>query len=209
VKVHALVDSPTPTLSTENSVVDVTRHLTREELEAGMHEICRAPREEGTLEMIVRRPSSGEREVLGEGELDLEVGLVGDNWKARGSRSTPDGSAHPEMQLNIMSARVVALLAQTRERWALAGDQLFIDLDLSTDNLPPGTRLAIGSAMIEITSVPHTGCAKFAARFGAEATRFVNSPVGKLLRLRGLNAKIVQPGNVRAGDRVKRIAAAS
>ena len=87
-----------------------------------------------------------------------------------------DGSANPDAQLTLMNARVVALVAGERERWPLAGDQLYVDLDLSADNLPPGTRLAVGSAVIEVTPEPHTGCAKFSARFGSEALRFVNSP---------------------------------
>jgi hypothetical protein len=177
-------------------------HLTAEQLEAGLVGIRVAPKNVGTLEMIVRRPEIETREVLREATLDVALGLVGDNWKARGSRSTPDGSAHPEMQLNVMSARVIALLAQSRERWALAGDQLFVDLDLSLANLPAGTRLAIGLAVIEITPPPHTGCAKFVSRFGLPAMQFVNSPLGKELRLRGLNAKVVQPGVIRTGDRV-------
>jgi hypothetical protein len=181
------------------------RHLGKEELEGGLHEICRAPRDSGTLQMIVRRPETGRREILMEAQLDLAEGLVGDNWKGRGSRSTVDGTADPEMQLNVMNARVVALLAQVRDRWALAGDQLLVDLDLSTDNLPAGTRLALGDAVIQITAVPHTGCAKFVERFGAEAAKFVNSPVGKTLRLRGLNAKVVQPGTIRAGDVVRKV----
>ena len=106
------------------------------------------------LDLIVRRPLVGGREVLPEGELSVVDGLVGDSWKDRVSTRTPDGSPHPDMQLNIMNSRVVALLAQDRSRWHLAGDQLFIDLDLSADNLPPGTRLSIGSALIEVTSQP-------------------------------------------------------
>ena len=179
-------------------------HRTKEELEAGLPEIFRAPRESGTLEMIVRRPAVGEREVVEEAQLDSVAGLVGDSWLSRGSRSTPDGKAHPDMQINVMSARVVSLLASVREHWSLAGDQFYIDLDLGVENLPVGTRLAIGSAVIEVTAPPHTGCAKFAQRFGAEATRFVNSPMGKQFRLRGLNAKVVEPGVVRAGDVVKK-----
>ena len=134
---------------------------------------------------------------LQEGLLDLSEGLVGDNWKTRGSRRTADGSAHPDMQLNVMNARVIALLAQGVERWALAGDQLYIDLDLSFENLPPGTRLALGSAVIEVTGQPHTGCDKFLSRFGVDALKFVNSETGKALRLRGLNAKVVQAGVIR------------
>jgi len=153
----------------------------------------------------VRRPQVEAREVLQEGELDLAVGLVGDSWKSRGSSSTPDGSANPEMQLNIMNSRVVALLAQTKERWPLAGDQLYVDLDLSLDNLPAGSRLAIGSAVIEISETPHTGCAKFSARFGSEALRWINGPLGRANRLRGLNARIVTAGAVHVGDTVRKV----
>ncbi len=137
--------------------------------------------------------------------LDLEQGLVGDTWKARGSRGTADGSSHPDMQLNLMNARSAALVAQDRERWPLAGDQLFVDLDLSAENLPPGTRLRIGTAVIEVTPIPHTGCSKFVSRFGLEAMKFVNSPVGRELNLRGICAKVVEPGSISAGDRVKKI----
>lgn len=179
-------------------------HLTVEALEAGLDEIRRSPRDEGVLELIVRRPRTGEREVLQEGTLDPAEGLVGDNWKTRGSSRTPDGSAHPDMQLNIMNARAIALVARDRERWPLAGDQLFIDLDLSADNLPPGTRLVLGSAVVEVTDQPHTGCMKFRARFGPDAMRFVNSPVGKELHLRGINARVVRPGVIRVGDVVRK-----
>jgi hypothetical protein len=181
------------------------RHLTMEELEAGLEEIYRSPRDEGILKLIVRRPQTEEREVLAEGELDLEEGLVGDNWRSRGSSSTADGSAHPEMQLNIINARAIALIAQSEERWQLAGDQLFVDLDLSEENLSPGTRLSIGAAVVEVTPVPHNGCKKFVSRFGLDAMKFVNSPLGKQLHLRGINAKVVQPGVIRPGDQVKKI----
>ncbi len=181
------------------------KHLTKTQLEAGLLAIYQSPKEEGTLEMIVRRPQTNEREVLAAGELNLAEGLVGDSWKIRGSSMTADGSAHPDMQLNVMNARVVALLAQDKARWSLAGDQLFVDFDLSAENLPPGTRLAIGAAVIEVTAIPHNGCQKFVQRFGAEAMKFVNSPLGKQLHLRGINAKVVQPGVIRVGDRVKKI----
>ena len=181
------------------------RHLTLEELEVGLEEICRAPKDDGTVELIVRRPDFGEREVLTEGTLDLVEGVVGDNWRTRGSSTTSDNSANPEMQLNVMNARSIALLAQEKERWALAGDQLYLDMDLSKENLPPGQRLAVGSAVIEVTPLPHTGCKKFVARFGVDAVKFVNSPEGKSLRLRGLNAKVVQPGVVKVGDKVRKV----
>ncbi|HVR29128.1 MAG TPA: MOSC domain-containing protein [Thermoanaerobaculia bacterium] len=181
------------------------RHLTKEELEAGLEEIRRSPQDGGTVALIVRRPRVDEREVLESATLDCEQGLVGDTWSVRGSSRVPDGSAHPEMQLNVMNARAAALVAQTRDRWPRAGDQLYLDLDLSERNLPPGTRLALGEAIIEVTPIPHTGCKKFVSRFGLEAMKFVNSPVGRELHLRGINCKVVRPGVVRVGDRVDKV----
>lgn len=181
------------------------KHLTMEELEAGLDDIRQSPKDKGMLELIVRRPQTDERQVLEEGQLDLREGLVGDSWRTRGSARTSDGSSHLDMQLTLMNSRVIALLAQHRDRWQLAGDQLFVDLDLSVENLPPGTRLAAGSAVMQVTDQPHTGCQKFAARFGQDAVKFVNSPVGKQLHLRGINARVVQPGVIRAGDVVSKI----
>lgn len=181
------------------------RHLTRDELTAGLSAVRAAPRDDGTLDLIVRRPAVGVREVLETGVLDLDEGLLGDNWRTRGSSRTPDRRAHPDMQLNIMSSRAVALVAGRRERWALAGDQLFVDLDLGIDNLPAGARLAIGETIVEVTPEPHTGCRKFVERFGLDAMKFVNSPVGRALRLRGLNARVVEPGTIRVGDTVRKL----
>jgi hypothetical protein len=183
----------------------IARHLTTGELEAGLDEIRRAPRDAGTLELIVRRPQVDEREVLDAGELSLELGLVGDSWITRRSSRTPDGSPHPDMQLNIMNSRATALVAQHKDRWQLAGDQLYLDLDLSEENLPAGSRFAIGSAVIEVSPQPHLGCQKFVARFGLEAMQFVNSPLGRQLRLRGINARVVAAGVIRVGDVVRKI----
>ncbi len=177
-------------------------HRTTAELEAALEHFRASPTDAGTLELVVRRPGEGLREVLGVGELSTGEGLVGDTWSQRSSRRTPDGSPHPDMQLNIMNVRVARFLAGADERIPLAGDQLFVDLDISAANLPAGTHLAIGRAVIEITDQPHTGCAKFAERFGREALRFVNSPVGKELHLRGINARVVVAGAVRPGDRI-------
>ena len=152
--------------------------------------------------MIVRRPDTDQREVLESCELDSLDGLVGDNWRTRGSRRTEDGSAHPDMQLNIMNARVIELVAAEPERWPLAGDQFYVDLDLGMDNLPEGSRLTIGTALIEVTAEPHLGCDKFVDRFGRDAMQFVNSEPGKAHRLRGLNAKVIRPGMVAVGDRI-------
>ena len=180
-------------------------HATIATLEAGVEDVRRSPADVGVVELIVRRPAVEEREVLDEATLDTAEGLVGDTWKVRGSRRTPDGSAHPDMQLNVMNARAARLVAGDDDRRQLAGDQLYLDLDISVTNLPPGTRLALGSAVIEVTPEPHTGCAKFAKRFGKEAVKFVNSDVGKELRLRGMNAKVVVSGTVRAGDEVRKL----
>ena len=167
-------------------------------------EVRQSPRDAGPVELIVRRPAVEEREVVEEAELDLVEGLVGDCWRTRGSKSMPDGSANPDAQLTVMNSRVAALVAGERERWPLAGDQLYVDLDLSYENLPPGTRLEIGSAVIEVTAQPHTGCGKFLRRFGIDAQKLINSTDGRELNLRGINAKVVVAGTVRAGDEIRR-----
>jgi hypothetical protein len=180
-------------------------HLAMDELQAGLERIRQSPRDAGVLKLIVRRPKTGTREILQEGQLDLIDGLVGDNWRTRGSFLTADGAAHPDMQLNVMNSRVIDLVAQQPDRWSLAGDQLFVDLDLSDNNLPAGTQLALGSAIIEVTKQPHTGCAKFVERFGVDAVKFVNSDEGKQLHLRGINARVVLPGAIRVGDTIKKV----
>ncbi|HJR70556.1 MAG TPA: MOSC domain-containing protein [Gammaproteobacteria bacterium] len=170
------------------------RHRSYSELTAGLAEIERAPRERGVVELIVRRPVRGQREVLAVGELSVDEGLVGDRWG--------QGKRQRENQLAVMSSRVIALLALERERWPLAGDQLYIDLDFRADHLPAGTRVAIGAAEIEVSPEPHMGCRLFRERYGPDAERFVNSTVGRALQLRGINAWVVKGGEIRAGDAV-------
>ncbi len=179
------------------------KHLTAEEIEAGLDHVLAAPKDYGSLELIVRRPAVNKREVIETGMLDTEIGLVGDNWLSRGSSRTNNGKGHPEMQLNLMNYRYALLIADSRERVPLAGDQLFVDLDLSEENVPPGTQISIGEAIIEVTTIPHLGCKKFVERFGLEAMKIANSEFGGLHHLRGINAKVIKSGSVNTGDIVR------
>ena len=180
-------------------MLSAVQHLTTAELEAGLAEVRRSPADAGVVELVVARPEVGVRDVLEEGTLDLEKGLVGDNWGVRHE------TAEYDRQLNVINARLSRLVAIEPERRPLAGDQLHVDLDLSIGNLPPGTRLALGSAVIEVSETPHTGCSKFVERFGRDAMRFVNSPLGRELRLRGMCARVVVAGTVRPGDPIRKV----
>jgi len=185
--------------------METLQHLTRTELDAGLDYIRQSPQDEGVLNLIVRRPVDDERETVQTAMLDTDLGLIGDNWKLRGSKHTPDGSANRDAQITLMNSRVAALVAQDEDRWSLAGDQLYVDLDLSEENLPAGSRLAIGSAILEISALPHTGCRKFMDRFGVDAHKFVNSKDNQYLHLRGVNARVVQGGEIKVRDIVNKI----
>lgn len=179
-------------------------HRTTTELQAGLDDVRRSPADEGRVELIVRRPAPDQREAVEEAALDPVEGLVGDDWRARGSRHTHDGAAEAGRQLTLMNARAAALVAVDPDRRALAGDQLYVDLDLGGANLPAGTRLQLGTAVVEVSPLPHTGCAKFLQRFGPDAARLVNSEAGRELNLRGINAFVVEAGTVRTGDPVSK-----
>ena len=179
--------------------------MSRADLDAGLDHVLASPVDHGVVELLVARPGVGERTVLDEAKLDPAIGLVGDSWIDRVSRHTPDGSPNPGMQFTLTNARAAALVAQTVDRWPLAGDQLYVDLELGDENLPAGTQLHVGTAVVEITAEPHIGCAKFADRFGMDAVRWVNSPIGREHNLRGVNARVVTGGVVRPGDEVHKI----
>jgi len=166
--------------------------------------VLASPRDDAAIELIVRRPERQGREVVAEARLDPLEGLVGDGWLARGSKSTTDGSADPLRQLTIMSTRVLAAIEPDRSRWPLAGDQLYADLDLGLDNLPPGKRLRVGAALVEVTERPHTGCSQFAARFGLDALRWISTPTGKAARMRGMYVRVIEGGAVRLGDAIRK-----
>jgi hypothetical protein len=173
---------------------------------AELDHVRASPADGGRVELIVARTARFERAVLDQALLDPDHGMVGDGWRQRGSRHTDDGSAEPGRQLTIMNARAVAVFAGSPDRWALAGDQLYVDLDLTVANLPTGTRLAVGDAVVEITDLPHNGCAKFRRRYGPAATKLlVLDDDTKALRLRGINARVVRAGTVRRGDRVAKV----
>jgi len=178
---------------------------TDRDFEPFLADVRAAPRDIGRLELIARRPAVDKRELVDAAELDTRFGVIGDSWFGRGSSRTPDGRANPESQVTIISTRVLRAIEQDADRWPLAGDQLYVDFDLSIEALPPGSRLAIGSALLEVSEQPHTGCAKFSARFGSDALRWINSPVGRDLRMRGVNARVVRGGTVRAGDVIRRV----
>jgi hypothetical protein len=178
-------------------VMKKIKHLTTKEIKEGLDEIRQSPKDDGVLKLIVRRASENEREVIETGQLDIKEGLVGDNW------FTDDKNI--EAQIAVMNSRTIKLLAQDENRWQLAGDQLYIDFDLTDENLPAGTQLQIGSAIVEVTPKPHNGCIKFVERFGLDAMKFVNSSIGKHLHMRGIYAKVVQSGLIRTGDTVKKI----
>lgn len=181
------------------------KHLSSGELQAGLPVIRQAPGDNGLVRAIVIRPETNQRQSLQTCEFSPGLGVHGDNWAKGCWLTLDDGSPHPDVQVAIMNARVIELVAQDPDRWPLAGDNLFIDLDLSEDNLPFGQQLSVGSTVLEVTDTPHNGCAKFAERFGPDSVKFVNSPEGKQLHLRGIYAKIVQAGTVQVGDTVKKI----
>jgi MOSC domain-containing protein YiiM len=178
-----------------------------ERLEHGLERIREAPAERGRVELIVSRPAEGERELPERASLVPGSGLVGDDWARRGSSATEDGGPNPEAEVTVMSARAAALFADggEHEAWAPAGDQLFVDLDISAANLPAGTRLAVGGAVLEVTAEPHLGCGKFVRRFGVDAMKLVNSDLGREMRLRGLNARVVEAGEVARGDELRKL----
>ena len=175
-----------------------------EAVEAGIDEVRASPADDGRVELIVRRPEVDARVVVEEATLDPDTGLVGDNWSVKPSVKT--GAPNPEAQLTVMNARVAALVGgDDRENWAQAGDQLYVDLDLSYANVPPGTRLQVGEAVIEVSAEPHLGCGKFLKRFGLDAQKLVNSAVGRELNMRGINTKVVTGGIVRTGDPIVKL----
>lgn len=177
-------------------------HRNADALAAGTADVRRSPHDNGVVGLLVVRPGPDERHELPSATFDPDCGVVGDTWSERPSTRGPDGGPNPEAQVTVMNTRAIALMAGARERWALAGDQVYVDLDLSVDNLPTGTHLHLGGAVLEVTAAPHTGCAKFAERFGVAALQLTATPEGRALRLRGINTRVVRSGEVSVGSAV-------
>jgi len=181
------------------------RHLSLDELNAGLAEILASPKDAGVLRAIVFRPAEGERRDVESCDISLALGVHGDHWAKGCWKSTEDGRPHPDVQICIMNSRCIQLIAEERSNWPPAGDNLFIDMDLTPENMPPGTRLGIGSAVLEITATAHNGCNSFIQRYGRDACVFVNTGEGKRLRLRGIYGRVVQDGLVKVSDRVTKL----
>ena len=196
--------NPAPSEAPAETPAEALAHTPARDLDRYLDFVLASPRDAAPLELIVARPGPGEREILDEAVLDPANGVVGDTWLARGSGSTPDRSADPAAQLTLMSTRVLAAIEPDRARWPLAGDQLYLDLDLSAENLPAGTRLTIGTAVLEVSALPHTGCAQFSARFGADALRWISTKTGLGARMRGMYVRVINGGTVRVGDVVRK-----
>jgi hypothetical protein len=180
-------------------------YKTKSILDAGLAHIQASPADQGKLDMIVVRPSKRQRATPNHVHLSARGGVEGDHWAMGCWKSLPDGSPDPSVQVAIMNSRCLDLISPTKAAWALAGDNLIIDLDLSTQNLIAGQRIEIGTAMLEITAVPHNGCALFKDRFGTDALKFISAPSSRQLRLRGVYAKVIQDGDVLIGDIVKKV----
>lgn len=176
------------------------RYVTTAELENNLHYILSSPKDAGRVESIIVRRRKNERELRKEVFLSLEKGVEGDRWFDL-SKGEPD----PRRQLTIINSRLIKLLAQSEDRLCLAGDNLITDFDLSVSNLPVGQRLTIGNVIIEISDVPHTGCLKFAERYGNDSVEFINAPERSNLRLRGVYAKFLNSGLIYLGDSINKI----
>ncbi len=172
------------------------------EIEAGMAHVAASPKDAGRVEAIFIRPETDEREALQEVRISPEGGVEGDRWSRSGrEEKAPD----PRSQVSLMNVRVLNLIAPDKERWPMAGDNLIVDLDLDVENLPVGQRLSIGNAVLEVTEVPHPGCKKFLARYGKDAMGYINANERKDLRLRGVFAKVIEPGTVSVGDTIDKV----
>jgi MOSC domain-containing protein YiiM len=181
------------------------KHLSNKEIEAGLSHVLASPKDQGELKAIVVRPEVNQRERLAAARLSPEGGVEGDRWATSTTLRRADGSPDPRTQVSLMNARILQLIANADDRMALAGDNLIVDLDLSEGNLSVGQKLAIGEVTLQITDVPHTGCDKFADRFGTDAVRYVNAPATKPLHLRGLYAQVLTAGTLRVGQVVRKV----
>jgi len=195
-----VLDPEEEQLASQGLLGDVARHLDREALDRGFAALPAPPRDRGTLGLIVARGEDHRRETPKRVRLTAEQGVPGDRWLAHDGR--------PESQLAVMRIDVARLLANGQDL-ALFGDNLLVDLDLSTSNLPPGTRLRLGGALLEVTPEPHTGCSLFRRRFGGDALRLTADKALRDQHLRGIYLRVVEPGEVSVGDPIEVISRAA
>jgi hypothetical protein len=177
-------------------------HLSLEELQSHLDSIKQSPQDDGILKAIVIRPVSNERVGMESSVVTPDGGVHGDRWAKQAWLNLPEEELEPKAQITVMNSRAAEVIARNRARWPLAGDNLYVDLDLSEDNLQAGQQLSIGSAVFEITPQPHNGCGKFEQRFGAEALKWVNSEEGKHHHLRGIYIKVVKAGVINVDDTI-------
>ncbi len=186
-------------------MMESIEHTTSDELNDKMDWLLDSPKDGGVVRGIVVRPATDEREELQEARLSPEGGVEGDRWASTAQRKLKDGRLNPDVQVTLTNARLIELLAKERSRWSLSGDQIYVDMDLSMENLQPGQRLAIGSTVLEISEVPHRGCSKYRSRFGQAGFDLVDSARGRELRFRGVYAQIVKEGTVGVGDQIHKV----
>lgn len=180
-------------------------HRTREELASALPYVAASPKDGGSVALIVVRPDHGRRETPDRVRISAQDGVEGDHWSKGCWLETDDGAPHPDVQINLMCTRAAEVIAGDPALWPAAGNNFFVDIDLSPDNLPAGTRLALGTAEIEITDQPNKGCQVFIDHYGRDACIFVNTGPGWSLRMRGLYARVVQNGDVRLDDRIRKV----